>query len=96
MSYTSVSKMVLLLKQIVPILNKHMDKNKTILIHCRAGAQRSATVMASLFMYRYKLTKWRAIQLIRSHRLVAFLPMPNFIQSLDIYENYLNINSHYN
>jgi len=89
LSIISIMKMTKILQHISPILNKHLNLGHVILIHCRAGIQRSASVMAGLFMYRYNLTKWESIQLIRSKRLLVFLPMPNFSLSLDMYQKYL-------
>jgi len=83
--------MVDYLKKLSPILNEHLEKNDNILIHCRCGMQRSATIMAGLLMYRYRITKWQAIKIIKSHRFIAFIPAPNFNLSLDIYERFLNI-----
>jgi len=91
MQYASVMFMVDYLKKLSPILNEHLEKNDNILIHCRCGMQRSATIMAGLLMYRYRITKWQAIKIIKSHRFIAFIPAPNFNLSLDIYERFLNI-----
>lgn len=90
MQYSTIMLMVNYLKNLSPILNNHVEKNDKILVHCRCGMQRSATILAGLLMYRYKITKWQAIKIIKSHRFVAFLPAPNFNLALDIYEKYLN------
>ena len=89
MQYSTVMLMVNYLKKLSPILNRHIEKGEKILIHCRCGMQRSATILAALLMYRYKITKWQAIKIIKSKRFIAFLPAPNFNLSLDIYEKYL-------
>ena len=89
LSIISIMKMTKILQYISPILNKHLNLGHVILIHCRAGIQRSASVMAGLFMYRYNLTKWESIKIIRSKRLLVFLPMVNFSLSLDMYQKYL-------
>ena len=77
------------LKKLIPLINNHLLKKDTILIHCRAGMQRSATFLAALLMYNLKLPKNKTINLIRKKRNISFLPYANFNLSLTEYENYL-------
>ena len=81
------------LKKLIPIVNNHLLKKDTILIHCRAGMQRSATFLAALLMYNLKLSKNKTINLIRKKRRMAFLPYANFNLVIHEYENYLIKNS---
>lgn len=85
----TICNMTLFLKRLIPKLNTHLDQNETILVHCQCGMQRSATVMAALLMYRYKITHLEAYKIIKNKRFVTFLPFPNFQLSLDMYEQYL-------
>src|SRR3990167_7237281 len=39
--------MVKYIKKIIPVIKTHLDKGRTILIHCAAGMQRSAIVVLS-------------------------------------------------
>lgn len=89
LSHSSIIIMFRYIKKLIPIINKHLLKKETILIHCRAGMQRSATFLAALLMYNLKLSKNKTINLIRKKRKIAFLPYANFNLVLDEYENYL-------
>lgn len=81
--------MSLYMKKLIPIINNHINNKQKILIHCRAGIQRSAAVVAALLMYRYNIEKNFAMNIVRHKRYCAFLPLPNFNLSLHLYQNYL-------
>lgn len=85
----TICKMTLYLKDIIPQLNLLLENNKKILIHCRCGMQRSATVLVSLIMYRYRIRLEEAYKIIKNKRMITFFPFPNFQLSLDMYEKYL-------
>lgn len=89
-SIQSIQYMSLYMKYLIPIINDHINKKKKVLIHCRAGMQRSAAFLAALFMYRYNINKVMSMYFINKKRIFAFFPLSNFSLSLDIYENYLN------
>jgi len=89
LSTASIVLMTHYLKHLIPIINNHLNKGEILFIHCRAGMQRSATFLAGLLMYHYKLDKHAVITLIKNKRFVCFLPSGNFNISLDIYSNYL-------
>jgi len=89
LSHSSIIIMFRYLKKLIPLINNHLLKKDTILIHCRAGMQRSATFLAALLMYNLKLPKNKTINLIRKKRNISFLPYANFNLSLTEYENYL-------
>lgn len=61
-------------------------RGEHILVHCHAGMQRSAAVVAMMLMTLYGMTKNDAIQFIKSKRAVAFFPSANFEQALDQWE----------
>ena len=68
-----------------------LSNNEGILVHCYAGKQRSATVIASYLMKYGNLKTNDAILSIKSKRLVAFTPKVNFKTALIKYEKYLSI-----
>jgi dual specificity MAP kinase phosphatase len=63
---------------------KHLQP---ILVHCYAGKQRSATIIAAYIMKMTKLDTKEIIALIQSKKSNAFKPSINFIQSLNDYHN---------
>lgn len=89
MCYSTILLMTEYLKILSPILNKHIENNDNILIHCRCGMQRSATILAGLLMLRYRIKKWEAMHIIKAKRFITFLPNANYGLSLDLYENFL-------
>lgn len=63
---------------IINTINTYKNKNQNILVHCFAGMQRSATVIACYLMYYYKFRPEHAILYIRNKRDIAFKPHPTF------------------
>uniref|UniRef100_A0A6C0IW15 Tyrosine specific protein phosphatases domain-containing protein n=1 Tax=viral metagenome TaxID=1070528 RepID=A0A6C0IW15_9ZZZZ len=94
LSHSSIIIMFRYLKNLIPIINHHLLNNKTILIHCRAGMQRSATFLSGLLMYNLKISKNKSIAMIKKKRKIAFLPYLNFNLAINEYETYLLNNSH--
>lgn len=89
MCYSTILLMIKYLKILSPILNKHIENGDNILIHCRCGMQRSATILAGLLMFRYRISKWQAMHIIKAKRFITFLPNANYGLSLDLYEKFL-------
>lgn len=58
----------------------------TILIHCYAGVQRSAAVMAMTLIALRQMTSDSAIKFIRACRPVAFFPAVNFAAAIRHFE----------
>lgn len=58
-------------------------RGENILVHCHAGMQRSAAVVAMFLMTVYGMSKNDAIQFIKSKRSIAFFPSANFEPALD-------------
>jgi protein-tyrosine phosphatase len=54
--------------------------NKPVLIHCHAGMQRSAAVLACYLIHFYKMTPDEAIRFIKHKRPIAFYPQANFMK----------------
>ena len=75
--------------EVVYKLWKQYQSGANILIHCHAGRQRSAAVVAMFLMFLTKKSLHEVINFIRSKRPVAFYPMPNFYKSMLFYEKIL-------
>lgn len=77
---------ILKMKKMLPLINHlidyHINNGDIILINCRAGMQRSATIVASFLMYKYGLTKNQAVSYIESIRYIAFKIFPHFYFSI--------------
>lgn len=71
------------------IIEKYLKDNKKILVHCYAGKQRSACVIAAYLIKYAGMTLNESINSIRSKRLIAFTPKVNFLEALKKYENSL-------
>jgi len=82
-------KILVYINQILPVMYRCYKAKKPILVHCRAGMHRSATVIACFLIKYFNFNKDSAIQYIKSKRPVAFFPGPNFDLSLELF--YKNI-----
>jgi len=81
----SIQVMFLYLPKIVELLKRHVVRGENVYIHCHAGMQRSACVMAAYLMAVKGYTPVQAIQFIKRLRPIAFTPFVNFQKSLDNY-----------
>jgi len=61
----------------------------TILVHCAAGMQRSAAVVAMFLIATTKVSSDEAMAHIRSKRPIAFMPMANFATAIKGFERSL-------
>ena len=73
--------------EIVYKLMKHWTAGDRILVHCMAGRQRSACCVAMFLILQKQMRTDQAIQFIRSKRPVAFMPQPNFLESIRTFED---------
>jgi protein-tyrosine phosphatase len=64
------------------IHNEYATNRKRVLIHCYAGRQRSAAVVAMYLIFIYGLTPRDAVTFIRSRRPEAFAGGVNFLESI--------------
>ena len=55
---------------------------KSVLVHCKAGAQRSCAVVALYLIKYYKTQPDEAIAYIKKHRAIAFFGHVNFMKAL--------------
>jgi protein-tyrosine phosphatase len=75
--------------EIVTKIAKERRQNHNILVHCAAGMQRSAAVVAMYLIATQQISKDEAIQFIRDKRKIAFMPMANFGSSISGFERSL-------
>jgi len=87
---TEIKKMYDYLDKAADLINTKLSNNEGVLVHCYAGKQRSATIIAAFLMKYGKLKSLDAIQSIKSKRLIAFTPLINFKQALFKYEKFLS------
>lgn len=71
-------------------LMKEYKAGRPILVHCHAGMQRSAAVMAMFLIAQYRCTTEEAIAFIKNRRPVAFLGNANFYRSIKNFEKMLS------
>ena len=59
-------------------INENLNDNKNILIHCRNGMQRSATMVAAYLIKYNNFTKNEALSYVKNKRWVSFKPVNLF------------------
>ncbi len=69
------------------VLREYQAGN-TILVHCAAGMQRSAAIVAMTLVALYNMSTDDAIAFIKNRRQIAFYPGANFYKSIKIFEQY--------
>jgi hypothetical protein len=74
---------------VAKVLNEH-NHGHTVLVHCFAGKQRSAAVVAMTLVAKTRQTADAAMAYIRQRRPVAFFPEANFDKSIRGFETALN------
>jgi len=67
------------------LLNEY-NKGKKILVHCAAGMQRSAAIVAMVLIARYRCTSSEAMAYIKRKRPIAFYRQANFLKSIKGFE----------
>ena len=72
--------------EIVFKLLREYRAGNSILVHCFAGMQRSAAVIALALLYSSDKTTDDVIGYIRSKRAVAFFPQANFLPAIQGFE----------
>ena len=75
--------------EIIAKLCKEMKAGHTVLVHCAAGMQRSAAVVAMYLIAVHRVPAEEAMDHVREKRPIAFLPMANFKQSIKGFEREL-------
>lgn len=74
---------------VVKDIHQYITNEIGVLVHCQAGKQRSATVIAAYFIMFGKVDVETAVNYIRSKRLKCFQPKNNFQLALDKFYNHL-------
>ena len=59
-------------------IDKALNKNKTVLVFCKFGFQRSTTIILLYLMIKKKLSKVEAIKLIKTNRSISYYILNNF------------------
>ena len=78
--------------EIVMTILKHYKQGHRILVHCMAGRQRSAASVAMFLIFIKHFKTEQAIRYLREKRPVAFMPEPNFLDSIREFETYYQQN----
>jgi len=74
--------------EIIMLLMQEYKNGNTILVHCAAGMQRSAAVVAMLLIVLEGLTPDQAIAAVQEKRAIAFRPSANFRRSIHGFHQY--------
>lgn len=67
---------------IVQIIYTYIKNGNNVLVHCYAGRQRSAVIVASYLMLTEGMSADEAVAEVRRHRPIAFTPQANFYRCL--------------
>jgi len=71
-------------ESIYKLAKEHKQGN--VLVHCYAGMQRSAAVVAMYLIAIYEMKHEQAISFIKHKRPIAFLPFTNFLKAIQGFE----------
>lgn len=73
-------------KEIIYHLMREYKSGKAILVHCMAGVQRSAAVVAMALIAFLNIHALDAYQYIKERRSIAFHPRANFGRAIDYFD----------
>ncbi len=79
------------LPSIVEIIHNNIQNRQGVLVHCHAGCQRSATIVAAYIIYQTGLEIDLTIKLIKSKRSICFTPGVNFYNSLVLWKKSISL-----
>lgn len=71
---------------VVPLIDDVLRYGNGVLVHCRAGMQRSAAVVAAYLMWKRGLTADKAFEFINRKKHETFWPVPTFERALRAWE----------
>ena len=74
---------------VVRAIDSVLQRGKGVLVHCRAGMQRSAATVAAFLMFKDNLSAKNAIAAIKARKSETFWPTPTFAEALQKYEKQL-------
>ena len=89
LSTGEIHKLYKYLMTITELIYKQLMNFKGVLVHCYAGIQRSATVVAAYLMRYGNFDQKKAIELIKTKRPICFTPFVNFTKALDLFQEKL-------
>lgn len=69
----------------VEYIHKSLMMGKSVLVHCKAGRQRSACIVAAYLMKYGEVDIDKAVYYVRTKRPIAFDPNVNFLPALKKY-----------
>ena len=81
--------LLMYLPKTIDMIHSHLKMRKGVLVHCHAGKQRSAAVVAAYIMKWGDLNLDMAVNMIQSKRNCCFKPSINFKLALKHYEKKL-------
>ena len=82
-----IRNMTLWSHEIIYNLLKEMNTGATVLVHCAAGMQRSAAIVAMFLIVKRGYSWNQAITYIQNIRSIAFRPSANFEESIIAFNN---------
>lgn len=86
MSDEAINGMLEALPNVIQLIDDNLKNNKKVIVHCLAGRQRSATVIAAYLMSKHGYSLQDAIEYIRTKKRDAFFPSVNFMNTLKKYD----------
>ena len=72
---------------VVLLIDEVLSHGQGVLVHCRAGMQRSAAVVAAYLMWKRGLTADQAFEYINKRKAETFWPVPTFEVALRAWES---------
>lgn len=85
-----IANMYKYLDKITEYIHTNLKNGKRVLVHCFAGKQRSATVVAAYLMRYTGFNKNQVSELLKTKRIIIFEPLCNFDSALKVYEQKIN------
>ena len=90
LSTSEIHKLYKYLMDVTEFIHKQLMNFKGVLVHCYAGIQRSATVVAAYLMRYGNIDQKKAVEFIKSKRTICFTPFVNFTKSLELFQKNLS------
>ena len=84
------STMLSRLPVIVRAIDAALRAGEGVLVHCHAGMQRSAAVVAAYLMWKLRLSAAAAMRVVKAQKRETFEPRPSFTSALAQWEADLN------
>ncbi len=69
------------------VMDYCLSQGKQVLVHCFAGRQRSAAVLACFLIYKFKIDPKTAMDFIQRRRPIAFTPYANFATAIQSFHH---------